>query len=224
MAAAAVVAVVAFGYAFTRPNVGSNRESISPTASQSPPGLAAPSASPLPDLSETFTSAIHGYSISYPAGWTVRPATEPWLTGFPAADDQAYESENDHFASYLNDTINDTLTVTSQAIPDGSTFDDWLSGYVLSICGDPRPAGCGFPRSPINIGGQGGVRMGANSVEERIMVAVDGRVYVFTAQTQFNSLRGGGIEGDPHSYLPPDLFLAMLETVQFDPASAVQAP
>jgi len=58
------------------------------------PSTGAPSTSPRPSLlplDATFTSTIHGISIDYPAGWQVRPATEPWTGGpfdfdSPAAD------------------------------------------------------------------------------------------------------------------------------------------
>ena len=36
-----------------------------------------------PALTETFASERHGVSISYPAGWVTRPATEPWTSGIP---------------------------------------------------------------------------------------------------------------------------------------------
>ena len=31
-----------------------------------------------PPLTQTFTSPMHGISVSYPEGWTARAATEPW--------------------------------------------------------------------------------------------------------------------------------------------------
>ena len=34
-----------------------------------------------PPLTETFTSPLHGISVSYPEGWTARAATEPWTDG-----------------------------------------------------------------------------------------------------------------------------------------------
>ena len=41
---------------------------------------AAPRPSPAPGFS-TFSSPLHGITIDYPAGWKVRPATEPWNHG-----------------------------------------------------------------------------------------------------------------------------------------------
>jgi hypothetical protein len=54
-----------------------------PTASAPAPSLGAPSpaaSAPIspPPLTQTFTSQLHGLSVSYPEGWTARAATEPW--------------------------------------------------------------------------------------------------------------------------------------------------
>src|SRR5687767_4549250 len=58
-----------------------------PTPTQAPTGTPLPTARPAvtpapsgPALTETFTSAMHGISISYPAGWSVQAATEPWTS------------------------------------------------------------------------------------------------------------------------------------------------
>jgi hypothetical protein len=58
--------------------------SASPSASLSPSRSpnASPSSSGLA-LTESFTSQVFGVSSSYPAGWTVQPATGLWTTGIP---------------------------------------------------------------------------------------------------------------------------------------------
>jgi hypothetical protein len=50
-----------------------------PTAPSETPS-ASPSASPVtpPPLNQSFTSAVHGISVSYPEGWIAQAATEPW--------------------------------------------------------------------------------------------------------------------------------------------------
>lgn len=58
------------------------------SATPSPLPTTSPESTPLPEasaaeptfsaLTETFTSDIHGMSASYPSGWQLRPATEPW--------------------------------------------------------------------------------------------------------------------------------------------------
>ena len=48
-------------------------ETSAPTAA--PPSVAAAAR---PALTETFSSTLHGISVSYPEGWVPRAATEPW--------------------------------------------------------------------------------------------------------------------------------------------------
>jgi hypothetical protein len=61
----------------TPPAVSSPSSPPTATANPSPDG------SPLPAPTETYTSAVHGLSVGHPAGWVVRPATEPWTEGIP---------------------------------------------------------------------------------------------------------------------------------------------
>jgi len=78
LAAAAVVLIAVVGYNLLP---GSPAPGGEPSAtpeltatvepSPSPPASAAP-------LTESFTSAVHGISVSYPEGWIARAATEPW--------------------------------------------------------------------------------------------------------------------------------------------------
>jgi hypothetical protein len=65
-------------------------ESATQTPATPEPATQAPSPSILLD-GATFTSSIQGISLDYPAGWQVRPASEPWAAGelsfdSPAAD------------------------------------------------------------------------------------------------------------------------------------------
>lgn len=220
VAAAAVVVVLALGLVFTRPNVGVPVPSASPSAAPSVGPTGVPSATPLPALSQTFTSVIHGYSISYPMGWTVRPATEPMPAGFVHLDAGADDAVRDHFDT----AATDVLTVTSQLIPDGSTYQDWLIGYRAFV-GDESDCYISPPATwiPMNVGGQPGLKWGTGGCVfgGGAVVADGGRVYMFVATTRLNTyVRGDNVD----NYLAPDLFLAMLATVQFDPASAVDAP
>ena len=50
-------------------------------ASTAAPSSVAVAAAAGPALTETFTSTIHGISVSYPEGWVPRAATEPWPAG-----------------------------------------------------------------------------------------------------------------------------------------------
>ena len=83
LAAAAVVAVVFIGSQFLGSNPGgqaprppqSRRRRAEPTATPEPSPSPPTSA---PPLTQSFTSTLHGYSVSYPEGWTAQAATEPW--------------------------------------------------------------------------------------------------------------------------------------------------
>ena len=87
VAAVVVVAVGALGIAVLRPDSSSAPVGGVPSANASPSTSVGPSASPQPSptptpapsaspLSETFTSARHGISLTTPAGWSRRSATE----------------------------------------------------------------------------------------------------------------------------------------------------
>jgi hypothetical protein len=218
VAAAAVIVVVALGFAFIRPNIGVPVPSVSPSAA---PSLElAPSATPLPALSQTFTSAIHGYSISYPAGWTVRPATEPRPAGFVHLDAGTDNAVTDHFDT----TATDVLAVTSQLIPDGNTYEDWLIGFRAFV---GTETGCAIPSvgswSHVTVGGRPGLKWGTGGCifGGGVVVADGSRVYMFGATTRLNNFVPGD---DLANFLAPDVFEAILATLQFDPASAVNAP
>ena len=53
----------------------SRRRSVAPSEA---PASAAPSPVSPPPLTQSFTSPLHGISLSYPEGWTARAATQPW--------------------------------------------------------------------------------------------------------------------------------------------------
>jgi hypothetical protein len=178
-----------------------------PSPSQ-PASSAATSASSLPsaaELTETFTSAIHGYAVQHPAGWTVTPATQPWegeasanLWGSPVLDDL-------HGSSIR-------LTAASQPLSAGQTMDGWLSEYAShGACEGRDPVS--WPTIPV--GDEVGVMSadGCPASDDTIapggrlfdvIVFVDGRVYNFT------------LDGD----LDHDLVETILSTVIFDPADA----
>jgi hypothetical protein len=80
IAAVVVLAVGAVGLSILQPGPGPSVGG--PGSSPSSVPSASPSPSPTPrftaaPLNATFTSAAHGLSISYPASWTTRPATDP---------------------------------------------------------------------------------------------------------------------------------------------------
>jgi hypothetical protein len=99
VAAVAVIAVGAIGVAILRPGTTpgiGGALSPSPSATPSP----VPSPSSPPKLTESYTSAVHGFTISYPADWNVRAATEPWTAGIPFQQDPSgdlIETSNNRF-------------------------------------------------------------------------------------------------------------------------------
>ena len=82
-AAAVVVALFVGAQLFGSPSGGvGGAPSQTPEASVAEP-TASPEPSPsppasAPPLTQSFTSTQHGYSVSYPEGWTAQAATEPW--------------------------------------------------------------------------------------------------------------------------------------------------
>jgi len=115
-----------------------------PTPPPSP--TVAPTAAPsvAPPLTGTFTSPIHGISLAYPAGWTTRPATEPWTTtgnplfSYPSVDILQDPVLGDHLF----------VGVASQPLA-GKTGDQWAADFQAS-------SGCG-PTVPVTIDGASGL-------------------------------------------------------------------
>jgi hypothetical protein len=81
-AAAVVLLVVAGSQLLGNPAPGGigGAPSASPSPAPAPTATLRPSPSPMaaPPLTQTFTSTVHGISLSYPEGWIARAATEPW--------------------------------------------------------------------------------------------------------------------------------------------------
>ena len=81
LGAAAVVVLVFIGAQLFGSPSGGTGLGGEPTATAEPTATPAPSPSPpasAPPLTQSFTSTLHGYSVSYPEGWTAQAATEPW--------------------------------------------------------------------------------------------------------------------------------------------------
>ena len=96
-------------------------------------------------LTETFTSPRNGFSVRYPAGWTIRPATARWPRNFflplgnPALDELTHAGEA-------------RLVIASQSLAPGQTADDWLAAYFHPYegarpCDGDRSA---WPRLPVS--------------------------------------------------------------------------
>lgn len=76
-AAVVVIAVVAFNLLPGSPTPPGGEPSATPEPTATVEPSPSPPASP-PPLTESFTSTVHGISVSYPEGWIAQAATEPW--------------------------------------------------------------------------------------------------------------------------------------------------
>jgi hypothetical protein len=185
--------------------------SPSPTSSATP--SRSPSSSPSssvssgavapPVLTATFTSPRNGYSVQYPGDWTTTPATASWEAGVV----------NQWGSPALDELRGSTARFVgaSRSLAPGETAEQWLATYGVGACLGP-PAnwlkvaigtatglidadGCVAPGPPYGKGGR----------LFDVVVIVDGRAYNFA------------MDGE----LSHDDFVALLATVTFDPASAV---
>ena len=127
-----VIALVAMGCA------PATTSSPTPLPAETSASTAVPTsvaAAARPALTETFSSDLHGISVSYPEGWVPRAATEPW----PADGIVQMESP---FGDVIEDgSSGDTafLAVASQALA-GRSLDEFVAGYgPFTECGAPEP-------------------------------------------------------------------------------------
>ena len=137
LGATAAIGVVLVGGALLvfRPGRGPGVGGPSPAAIPSsatvgPSGssAAAASSSTALLLEKTFTSALYGYTVDIPAGWTRLPAALEWTAG----------SVN-NWASGFNDELKGTdirFSGAAQVLAKGQTADDWLAAYASG--GDPK--------------------------------------------------------------------------------------
>ena len=165
------------------------------TTSPSPTLISEPPATPLPELSETFTSDVHGLSVSYPSGWVVVQATEQWTSGLPL-------QESD-FADVLDPPGGNAFILMASQPLAGRSADAWIAGITdHPDWGDTCP-----PTSePRAIDGATGVVVAhcPDGEVSSAQVTADGRGYLFVLY---------GLE--------PDLFDAILASVQLLPEDAV---
>jgi len=128
LAAAAVVVVLIVG-AQLFGSAGNGGVGSGATPTPEPTATPEPSPSPIsaPPLTESFTSSVHGISVSYPEGWTARAATEPWTNGtFPSGFvDTHLDVLHD---SVLTDHL--FLRIASQPIGD-SAPEDWVAAQIV---------------------------------------------------------------------------------------------
>lgn len=123
-----------------------------------------------PELTQEFTSAVHGYSLRFPGPWAPIPATVPWDPTDQAGTDESL----DFFRASLG---TGALRVASTVVPVGMDPDAWISRNITPPGGD-----CGPDRSTLGVididGHAARVRTSCGEVEAT--VSVDGRAYLFT--------------------------------------------
>lgn len=156
-----------------------------------------PSASSAPSA-QSFTSTMHGISVSYPESWTAQAATEPWTDStFPLS----FEVPQ---VDWLYDpTLRAALflAIASQPIGD-STPQDWVAEQMAS------DEGCGTATEPITVDGGSGLIGDGCTVA---VVTTAGRGYWIQLYT--------GSEA-PATY-DQAWFEEVLATVQLQPEDAV---
>jgi hypothetical protein len=208
--AAGVAAVLIIGFAGWRllPRDGSvgGEPTPLPTITSAPAVTSSPRPTQAPyvpgALSETFTSGMHGLSISYPAGWTARAATQPWTTSVPqfgdAAGDNLYDPQKaDHLF----------LDLASQPLA-GRSFSQWSSDLLAFMeADDPDCTGS----EPIVIDGADGL---ISPVCTFALVSSGGRGYLFMMYTS-------GDDADLRAFDSRSWFIDVLATVQLPPQDAV---
>jgi hypothetical protein len=199
-AAAVVLAVIVGAQLFGSPRGGLGSQ---PTATPQPTASPEPSASPptsAAPLTQSFTSTMHGISVSYPEGWTAQAATGPWTDStFPLNFGQPH-------ADFLYEPTrpeNLFLTIASQPIGE-STPEDWVAEQMAS------DEGCAATE-PITVDGATGL-IGCTVA----VVTAAGRGYWIQLYTSGD---------DPPSVAPYDRawFEEVLATVQLHPEDAVDS-
>lgn len=198
-AAAVIVAILIGAQLLGSPGGGLGNP---PSPSQEPTATPEPSTSSLsaPPLTQTFTSTLHGITVSYPEGWTTQAATEPWTgatfpLSFPAPQ-----------VDWLYDPILEAdlfLAIASQPIGD-STPDGWVGRQMAS------EEGCGASdRLTLDGGGTGLIGQGCPVA----VVATADRGYWIQLYTGSSA---------PVTY-DQAWFEEVLGTVQLHPEDAVDA-
>jgi hypothetical protein len=219
IAAAAVLIIVVVAINLVPGSTGPGGEpSASPSAAPSMASTATPGASqspePPPPLTQTFTSTLYGYSVSYPKGWAAQAATEPWTADSPRTGASDVGSVMGPQADWLYDLrfpifpnhAQRYVGIASQPIGDSSP-EDWVAAQMArEDCGTPEP---------ITVDGATGLIQTRADCFPTAVVTTAGRGYWF----QFS-------DGLVYDYPWPVIddmawFQEILATVQLHPEEAV---
>lgn len=138
IAAVAVVAIGAVWIAVLRPGTspGVGGPALTPTPPPSPSATSrpTPSPTPAPPLTQSFTSTLHGFSMSYPEGWIAQAATEPWPGG-----PYGFRTPSGDFL--YDPTLTDHLFLAIASRPiGGAAPDEWVAEQLtLEDCRVTEP-------------------------------------------------------------------------------------
>ncbi len=155
-AAVAVVAVVAIGWALYANNQGIGTQptatpAITPEPSPSPTPTPSPQPTATPAdhaLSQTYTSALHGMSVGYPAGWMFVASSVPWTSGLPGTDADSRDT------IMSNEVDNLFIGLASQPLA-GRSGDEWIAEILAHPeQGAPCPA---TDTEPVTVDGASGI-------------------------------------------------------------------
>jgi hypothetical protein len=202
LAAAAVVVVLIVG-AQLLGSAGNGGVGSGATPTPEPTATPEPSPSPIsaPPLTQSFTSTVHGISVSYPEGWTARAATEPWTNGTFSSG-----FVDPHLDVLQDPVLTDHLflRIASQPIGD-SAAEDWIAAQMAG------EDGC-TTTEPIVVDGATGL-IGGESCDVAV-VTTAGRGYAIALSAS---------DDDPDAVAPYDRawFEEVLATVQLHPEDAV---
>jgi len=201
IAAIVVLAIGVVGLSALSPRTTSNvggPPSASPSASPSPSPSSSPVSSAPPPLTSSFTSRIHGISMSYPAGWATSEATQAWTGGgvnIPSPDiDYLYDRQ------LFGDLF---IGLASQPLG-GKTGDQWVADFFRN----PESDCTAGTQQPITVAGATG-----SMCDSQVAVSVADRGY-------FIRLYTSGDQSWLGETYDAAWFRQVLATVQFHPADA----
>jgi|SRR5579864_1233574 len=185
--------VICLGAAACSPATAGSR---SPSATPTVAATFSPSANQA--LTATFKSPMMGYSVKYPAGWKVTPATARWP---PGAINYWDSPELDKL-----DGKSAEFRGSSQALATGQSTAQWVSAYLASA-----GANCGT-QEHVSVGDQIGLIDGNDCAFDTSHGGYPGRLYdlvVVAGGRGYNFAMEGQVD---HAF-----FLAMLATITLTP-------
>ena len=106
---------------------------------------------PAPSPAETtFTSPVYGYTVRYPAGWTVVPGKRQILASVLPC---ALCEEPDNIWVVPNDVA---ITIAGSPLPAGSTLESWTTSVTERMPAKYSFGSCVTGQEPVTVGGEPG--------------------------------------------------------------------